>query len=73
MCDLENSDPSDVSLPSESPIGRWLFLAGALALPLATNPTNVELAKAQAKAQAKHVRNRFCRLQLLLALVTSEK
>ena len=73
MCDLENSDPSDVSRPSASPIDRWLFLAGALALTLATIPANVELAKAQAKAEAKHIRNRFCRLQLLLALVTFEK
>ena len=48
MCDLENSDPNDVSRPSVSPTDRRLFLAGALALPLATIPANVELAEVQA-------------------------
>ena len=48
MCDLENSDPNDVSRPSVSPIDRRVFLAGALALSLATIPANVELAEAQA-------------------------
>ena len=36
MCDLENCDPNDLSRPSVSPTDRRLFLAGALALPLAT-------------------------------------
>jgi hypothetical protein len=48
MCDLENSDPNDVSRSSVSPADRRLFLAGALALTLATIPANVELAEAQA-------------------------
>jgi carboxymethylenebutenolidase len=48
MCDLENCDPNDVSRPSVSPADRWLFLAGALALTLATILANVELAEAQA-------------------------
>ena len=48
MCDLENSDPNDVSRPSVSPTDWRLFLAGALALTLATIPANVELAEAQA-------------------------
>jgi hypothetical protein len=42
MCDLENCDPNDLSRPSVSPTDRRLFLAGTLALPLATilaNPT----------------------------------
>ena len=45
---LENSDPNDVSRSSASPADRRLFLAGALALTLATIPANVELAEAQA-------------------------
>ena len=49
MCDLENSDPNDVSRPSVSPIDRQLFLADALALPLATIPANVKLGEAQAR------------------------
>ena len=48
MCDLKNSDPSDVSRPSLSPTDRRLFLAGALTLTLTAIPANVELAKAQA-------------------------
>lgn len=48
MCDLENYDPNDVSRPSVSPTDWRLFLAGELALPLATAPDNVELAEAQA-------------------------
>ena len=48
MCDLENCDPNDVSRPSVSATDRRLFLAGALALPLATILANVELAEAQA-------------------------
>ena len=48
MWDLENSDPNDVSRPSVSTTDRRLFLAGVLALPLATIPANVELAEAQA-------------------------
>ena len=48
ICDQENSDPNDVSRPSVSPIDRRLFLAGELALSLATIPANVELAEAQA-------------------------
>ena len=48
MCDLENSDPNDVSRPSVSPINRRLFLADALALLRATIPANVEPAQAQA-------------------------
>ena len=48
MCDLENSDPNDVSRPSVSPTDRRSFLAGALALTLAAIPANVELAEAQA-------------------------
>ena len=48
MCDLETSDTNDVSRSSASPADRLLFLAGALALTLATTPANVELAKAQA-------------------------
>ena len=48
MCDLENSKPNDVSRPSVSTTDRWLFLAGTLALPLATIPANVELDEAQA-------------------------
>ena len=48
MCDLENSDPNDVSRPSVSPTDRRSFLAGALALTLAAIPANVELTKAQA-------------------------
>ena len=48
MCDLENSDPSDVSRTSPSATDRWLFLAGALALPLAAIPANVEATKGQA-------------------------
>ena len=45
---LENSDPNDVSRSSVSPADRRLFLAGALALTLATIPASVELAKTQA-------------------------
>ena len=48
MFDLENSDPNDMSRPPVSRTGRRLFLAGALALKLATIPANVELAEAQA-------------------------
>ena len=48
MCDLENCDPNDLSKPSVSPTDRRLFLAGALALPLATILANVDLAEAQA-------------------------
>ena len=48
MCDLENCDPNDLSRPSVSPTDRRLFLAGALALPLATILANVDLAEAQA-------------------------
>ena len=48
MCDLENSDPIDVSRPSVSPTDWRLFLAGTLALKLATIPANVKIAKAQA-------------------------
>ena len=48
MCDLENCDPNDLSRPSVSPTDRRLFLAGALALPLATILANVYLAEAQA-------------------------
>ena len=48
MYDLENSDPNDVSRSSASPADRQLFLAGALALKLATITADVELAKAQA-------------------------
>ena len=47
-CNVENSDPNDVSQASVLPIDRRLFLAGALALSLATISANVELAKAQA-------------------------
>ena len=46
MCDLENSDPNDVPRLSVSPTDPRLYLAGALALPLATLPANVELAEA---------------------------
>ena len=48
MCDLENCDPNDVSQQSVSATDRRLFLACALALPLATILANVELAEAQA-------------------------
>ena len=48
MYDLEKSDPNDVSRSSVSPSDRRLFLAGALALTLATITANVELAEAQA-------------------------
>ena len=48
MCNLENYDPNDVPRPSAPPTDRRLFLAGALALPLATVLTNVELVEAQA-------------------------
>jgi len=48
ICDLENCDPNDLSRPSVSPTDRRLFLAGALALPLATILANVDLAEAQA-------------------------
>ena len=44
----ENPDPNDVSRSSVSPADRRLFLAGALALPLATILANVDLAEAQA-------------------------
>ena len=45
---LENPDAVDVSRSSVSPADRRLFLAGALALTLATIPANVELAETQA-------------------------
>ena len=45
---LENSDPNDVSRSSLSTADRRLFLAGALALTLATTTANVELAETQA-------------------------
>ena len=48
ICDLENCDPNDLSRPSVSPTDRRLFLAGALALPLAAILANVDLAEAQA-------------------------
>ena len=48
MCDLEKCDPNDLSRPPVSPTDRRLFLAGALALPLATILANVDLAEAQA-------------------------
>ena len=48
MYDMTSPDPSDVSRSSVSPADRRLFLAGALALTLATIPANVELAEAQA-------------------------
>jgi hypothetical protein len=48
MCDLENSDPNDLSRPSLSPTDWRLSLAGTLALTLATIPANVELAEARA-------------------------
>ena len=48
MCDLENSNPNDVSRSSVSSADRRLFLAGTLALTLATIPANIELAEAQA-------------------------
>ena len=48
MCDLENCDPNDLLRPSVSPTDRRLFLAGAIALPLATILANVDLAEAQA-------------------------
>ena len=48
MCDLENSGLNDVSRPSLSPTNRWLFLSGALALPLAAIAANAEAAEAQA-------------------------
>ena len=44
MCDLENCGPNDLSRPSVSSTDRRLFLAGALALPLATILANVDLA-----------------------------
>ena len=44
MYDLENFDPNVVSRSSVSPADRRLFLAGALALTLATITANVELA-----------------------------
>ena len=47
--DLENCDPNDVSRPSVSPTDLWLFLAGALALPLAIILANVEFAEANKK------------------------
>ena len=45
---LENPNPIGVSRSSVSPADRRLFLAGALALTLATIPANVELAETQA-------------------------
>ena len=48
MYDTENPDPNDVSRSSVLPGDRRLFLAGALALTLATILANVELADAQA-------------------------
>jgi hypothetical protein len=48
MCDLENSDPNDVSRPSVSLTDWQLVLAGTLALLLAAIPAHVKLAKAQA-------------------------
>ena len=48
MYNLENYDPNDVSQPSVAPTDWRLFLAGTLALPLATIPANVELAEVQA-------------------------
>ena len=47
MYDLENSNPNDVSRSSVSPADRRLFLAGTLALTLATIPANFELAETQ--------------------------
>lgn len=47
-CDLENCDPNDLSRPSVSPTDRRLFLAGAMALPIAKILANVDLAEAQA-------------------------
>jgi len=47
MCDLENSDPNDVSRPSASPTDWQLFLAVTLAVPLAAIPANAELAEAR--------------------------
>ena len=47
-CNLENSDPNNVSWPSISPTDQRFFLAGALALTLANIPANVELVEAQA-------------------------
>ena len=44
--DLKNFGPNVVSRSSVSPADRRLFLAGALALTLATIPANVELAEA---------------------------
>ena len=48
MYDVENPNFNDVSRSSLAPADRRLFLAGALALTLATIPANVELAEAQA-------------------------
>jgi hypothetical protein len=47
MYDVENPNFNDVSRSSLAPADRRLFLAGALALTLATIPANVELAEAQ--------------------------
>ena len=48
MYDLDNFDPNDVWRSSVSSADRRLFLAGALALKLATIRANVELVEAQA-------------------------
>lgn len=47
MCDLENYNPNDAFWPSVSKTNQWVFLAGALALPLATIVANVGIARAQ--------------------------
>jgi carboxymethylenebutenolidase len=50
MGDLENYDPNDLSRPSVSPTDRRLFLASALAPPLATILANGDEAKTQTRA-----------------------
>ena len=47
MCDLENCDLNDASQSSISQTNQRLFLAGVLALTLATIAANVEIASAQ--------------------------
>jgi carboxymethylenebutenolidase len=48
MCDLETCNPNDPRRPAVSATDRRLFLAGAMALPLATILGHVDLAEAQA-------------------------